>query len=253
MVEQSRDSVLGWNRFFTELETFLITANREIDSANNNYAQFVIERFDICLHVLSSLHTQLEDVESNDPDIVETSAMLADVRDSCALLQTIWYRRLDQLDAHIENNEGYRAPQIAGRAGRGRPQFLISQDQLEYLQSLNFTWSEIGHMLGVSRMTIYRRRRDFGILDIRSNLKTISDADLRTYLSQLRQDMPNMGETLVIGRIRSLGYAVTRQRLRDAIHATDPLNTSLRWRGILAARRPYSVPSPNSLWHQGIY
>ncbi len=106
-------------------------------------------------------------------------------------------------------------------------------------------------MLGVSRMSIYRRRRDFGILDVRNDYRTISDADLRTLLSQLRQEMPNMGETLVFGRIRSLRYSVTRQRVRNAIHATDPLNTPLRWRGILTSRRPYSVPSPNSLWHQG--
>ena len=38
------------------------------------------------------------------------------------------------------------------------PIFDISKDkeQLEYLSSLGFHWSEISVLLGVSRMTIYR-------------------------------------------------------------------------------------------------
>ena len=79
--------------------------------------------------------------------------------------------------------------------------------------------------------------------------RRISDVEL---LQQFHREMPNMGETLVIGRLRSLGYVITRQRVRDAIHATDPLNTLFRWRGILTSWRPYLVPSPYSLWHIGI-
>ncbi len=62
MVEQNRESALGWNRFLTELETFLTTANRDIDSASasTNDAQFIIERFDICVRVLFSLCTKLK-------------------------------------------------------------------------------------------------------------------------------------------------------------------------------------------------
>ena len=68
----------------------------------------------------------------------------------------------------------------------------------------------------------------------------------------MRPEMPNIGEVLVIGHLHALGYAVSRQRVRNAIHATDPLNTALRWRGILTTRQPYSVAGPNSLWHIGI-
>ena len=55
------------------------------------------------------------------------------------------------------------------------------------------------------------------------------------------------------GRLRSMGYSVTRSRLRQAIRDIDPLHTALRWRGSLSVRHPYSVPGPNSLWHIGIY
>ncbi|XP_064384818.1 uncharacterized protein LOC135333721 [Halichondria panicea] len=249
MVDQragAGDRVWGWETFLQEMETFLTTVDREIDyTQSTSYAQFVIERFEVCIHALSSLRVQIED--DGDDETIEVCTALKEIMDSCVLLKTMWYTRLDELDAHTDG--GYQVPQVARRVGRGRPQLFICQDQLEYLCSLNFTWTEISKLLGVSRMTIYRRRREFGILDVHSAARSISDSDLRTKLQQVRREMPNMGETLVIGRLRSLGYAVTRQRVRNAIHATDPLNAALRWRGILTARRPYSVPSPNSLWH----
>ena len=53
------------------------------------------------------------------------------------------------------------------------------------------------------------------------------------------------------GRLRSLGYQVTRDRVRQAIRATDPLSVALRILPAVTSRRPYSVPGPNSLWHIG--
>ena len=50
-----------------------------------------------------------------------------------------------------------------------------------------------------------------------------------------------------------LQHYVSRERLRNAVRVTDPINRALRWRGVLTARRPYSVPGPNALWHIGRY
>ena len=41
---------------------------------------------------------------------------------------------------------------------------------------------------------------------------------------------------------------IQRSRVRNSIHRTDPINTALRWSDPIN-RRPYSVPSSNSLWH----
>ena len=65
--------------------------------------------------------------------------------------------------------------------------------------------------------------------------RQITDTDLRVYLQQLCRDMPHIGETLVIRRLRSLGYFVTRWRVHNAIHETDS-NTALRWRRIVTTR-----------------
>ena len=79
----------------------------------------------------------------------------------------------------------------------------------------------------------------------------ITDAELMTVIEQILRDLPTLGETMVWGHLKSMGFRVTRERVRHAIRETDPLHTALRWRGDLTGRRPYSVPGPNSLWHIG--
>ena len=81
--------------------------------------------------------------------------------------------------------------------------------------------------------------------------RSLDDDDLKTVLTQMRRELPKLGERMVVGRLRSLGYDITRARVREAVRSTDPINTALRWQGGLTPRRPYSVPGPNSLWHIG--
>lgn len=133
--------------------------------------------------------------------------------------------------------------------GRGRPKFSISKEQLEYLASLSFTWPQIAQLLGVSRMTIFRRRVEYGLLADTSS--SISDAELESTIRTLRHDHPEIGEVMAWGNLRAAGIRVSRERVRNALRRSDPLNSALRWRGNLTKRRPYSVPGPNSLWHIG--
>ena len=125
----------------------------------------------------------------------------------------------------------------------------MTSEQLIYLRSFHFTWTDIASLLGVSRMTIFRRRQENGLLN--DPTETIDDSQLRMLLSHLRRSSPQLGETMVMGHLRSLGYKVPRARVRSAIRATDPINTAIRWQGTVTSRRPYSVPGPNSLWHIG--
>jgi len=67
----------------------------------------------------------------------------------------------------------------------------------------------------------------------------------------MRTEYPYLGEVMVLGRPRSLGCAVRRSQLRQAIRETDPINTALRATTGPLSRRVYSVPGPNSLWHIG--
>ena len=130
---------------------------------------------------------------------------------------------------------------------RGRPHFLISRNQLEYLRSLSFTWSQISSLLGVSRMTIYRRREEFGMLDEQAT--GLSDSELIALLEELRQEFPYIGQVMVMGILQSRGFQVSRERVREYSTDRPTEYTALRWREL--PQRPYSVPGPNSLWHIG--
>ena len=81
--------------------------------------------------------------------------------------------------------------------------------------------------------------------------QTLSDSELHSIILHLQSDMAALGQTMVWGRLRSMGFCVTRERVRNAVHAVDPIETALRWRGQQIHRQPYRVPGPNSLWHLG--
>ena len=81
--------------------------------------------------------------------------------------------------------------------------------------------------------------------------KEISDEDLKATIAEIQSSMPCVDTSIVIGRIRSMGYTITRERVRQALRQQDPLSSALRWPGVVSPRRPYSVAGPNSLWHIG--
>ena len=62
--------------------------------------------------------------------------------------------------------------------------------------------TEIASLLGVSRMTAYTRRQQFGLLNDPS--VEINNAELQIVLSQLRRTFPESGEKMVVGHLRSL-------------------------------------------------
>ena len=158
-----------------------------------------------------------------------------------------WQDYLNHYQMRSETSFSASLTQSASRPGR--PSFDISREQLQYLRSMSFTWVQISAILGVSHMTIYRRRQEYGMMENPSG--NITDSELYEVLQHMRRELPALGQTLVWGRLRSLGFKVTRARVRDAMRVSDPIHTALRWREI-TPRQPYSVPGPNSLWHIGM-
>ena len=246
----------GWERYFDELSAFIASLDEDsMTFANENYTDYVVVRLSTCITTLSRLldHLQssVDSVELNEEEVqvidhyqTQLSQLLGIIRD----ISSQWRTHFDLLQRRL----GCRretAFQLSTSTGLGRPKFNITKDQLEYLSSLSFSWSQIGQLLGVSRMTIYRRRVEFGLLV--EPTEPISNTDLLSTVHSMRSEFPEMGECMVWGQLRSMGIQVTRQRVRNALREIDPLNTALRWRGGLAKRRAYSVPGPNSLWHLG--
>ena len=134
---------------------------------------------------------------------------------------------------------------------RGRPKIQLDEDQLLYLHDLHFKWNDIAKMFGISLMTLYRRRKELGLLDTHPRYSDVGDDQLQTYVEEIKCDMPDSGERMINGVLRMNGVVVQRERLRKVIRDVDPINTALRW-NIKIVRRPYAVPGANYLWHIGM-
>ncbi len=242
----------GWEEFFQQIGQFLTECERNFGSCSGEYAEYVIERLRLCIRSCSCLLDNFEEsineinasVRHRDVIAVYMDAVI-ELIDCLRELSKEWSRLEDC--AVATSSISYRAPTISN-SGRGRPRFDVSCAQIEYLRSLSFSWTNISSLLGISRMTLYRRCREFGRIE---RGRTLDDNNVRRLLGEIKKDHPHIGEKMVIGRFRSLGYQISRSRVRETIRRSDPINTALRWQGMKTTRRRYSVPGPNSLWHIG--
>lgn len=243
----------GWDDYFSDLARFLRELGRQAGIASVSYADYAIERLEmcegVCTHLVAVLNAGESIVEGEESVIVEEYRhRFLNLKRLLQSLRIQWVEYCSAVESSPATS--YQAPLLHQPHQRGRPTFLIPQQQLEYLRSLSFTWVEIAALLGVSRMTVYRRRVEYDMIEDPRIIP--DDSELRHLVEKTRQELPYLGEVMVMGRLRALGYYVTRSRLRQVIHDTDPINRALRWGSNLHVRRPYSVPGPNSLWHIGI-
>jgi len=240
----------GWERFFGELGAFMRLAELQEGTANESFAEYVVERLETCIRNVSVLVEHLRAATDNQEAAITAtrySALLAQLCECLQRLSLEWESYLDQYQLDVLSTS-YMAPVIP-RSQIGRPRFLITEHQLEYLRSMSFSWVRISEILGVSCMTIYRRRQEYGMTGIPTG--TLTDAELHMIVHHMQTELPALGQTMVWGRLRSMGFFVTRERVRRAIHDIDPIHTALQWRCELVHHHPYSVPGPNSLWHIG--
>ena len=148
----------GLNEFVDETIRLVEDAERQYGVANATYTEYFIERLEICIVSCVELRDVLEDVNQ-----VEMS-----LRDYCATVNQLigclrnvfctWLEYEDLLESFPVRSLAYQAPVLRRRHyGAGRPAFYISKDQLVYLNSLCFNWTDVAAILNVSRMTIYRQ------------------------------------------------------------------------------------------------
>ena len=132
--------------------------------------------------------------------------------------------------------------------GTGKPAFDISAELLEDFLSLGISYTRISEMLGVSRWTVSRRIKDYGLEDFKSFSKLSDDELDKVVRGHISEHGATSGQVYLTGYLRSLGLRVQRRRVRECLARLDPQNRALRW-GIVVSRRVYRVPWPNSLWH----
>ena len=247
--EVEQRTLLGWERFFDELCAFIRSANRQVGTATVNFGEYAVDRLEIFIVSVTSLiyHFQANTPSGEEELGALFSSFLHELLDCLSDMLRDWQHFVNHYQ--WRNATSYLS-HATHTARRGRPKFNITVDQLQYLRSMSFTWVQIAKMVGVSYMTIYRRKREFGMVETPGG--DITDRELQDVLRQMKSNFPSLGQTMVWGRLRSMGIRVSRARVRDAIRATDPIQSALRWNE-MTSRRPYSVPGPNSLWHLGKY
>ena len=122
----------------------------------------------------------------------------------------------------------------------------MSKEDIVDLRKLNYSWSKIAQMLGISRQTLYRRLKEFNISTC--DFTDVLPQELDEIVKEVKVQYPNDGEVMLKGHMSRLNVKVPRADLRAAIHRVDHDNTVAR-RSKAIKRRVYCVARPNNLWH----
>ncbi|KAL1006950.1 hypothetical protein UPYG_G00079560, partial [Umbra pygmaea] len=140
----------------------------------------------------------------------------------------------------------FTVPRIRGQTGR--PFFQITQEQLIFLLSFNFTIKQITEILGVSRSTVKLRLRQYN-LSLRGLYAQLSDEALDNLVLGIVSGNDELGPEAVRAQLVGEGIIVQRRRVRQSLIRTNPEGAALRAMSQRLRRRTYQVAGPNSLWH----
>ena len=185
--------VWGWETFFDDLLGFLRVAERHFGTANHAYARHIVERLNTCIRSLSNLKdhlngamaTRTNSTQGEEGVIHHFSMQITELTECVRSMANKWEEYVEQFDS-LRMVDAYHAPTVPS-IGPGRPRFQITQDQLEYLASLSFTWTEIASLLNVSRMTIYRRHQEYGLLNTLTT--NVTDDELQAIIHQMHSQL----------------------------------------------------------------
>lgn len=183
-----------------------------------------------------------EDLSSQNPNNLEMAQFNADMNGLCRHLNLL----RSHFGAQAEERQLYSCP-TENSGSAGRPRYVISAQQLQFLRDLHFSWTKIAKILGVSRKTIDQRRQELG-MSLELSWSSISDYDLKQIMCDIQTLTSGIGQTRMLGALRSRGLKIQRWRVRQCLREIDPVGTVLRWRQVIQSRS-YHVRSPNSLWH----
>ncbi|XP_073671128.1 uncharacterized protein [Paramisgurnus dabryanus] len=133
--------------------------------------------------------------------------------------------------------------------GSGHPKIVIEKEKLKNLLDTHLPVSCIEKLLCVSRRTIYRRMKEFG-LSVRGSYSTVTDQELDNIISAIKSQMPNAGYRMVQGHLVSMGHRIQWWRMMASMHRVDAAGIFLRLTELgCVVRRSYSVRGPLSLVH----
>ena len=238
-VESSTDLSNSWEQFFSALVNLLNECERlSVTTTDNATREAIGIRLEYSILALQQILPLLNQSRATFVDVLRNLYSLHDYY-CCPQLSSCSQLAVYMLDV----------PEVLRSGNPGRPKYIITEEILVTLRSTGFTRKDITKLLNVSRWTLQRRVSEFGLKEV-TGFTAISDNDLDHLVRAFMQTHGTLvGYSLVAGHLRSLGYRIQRDRVRTSIARVDPSNSYIRWATVIS-RRTYSVPGPNSLWHQ---
>ena len=154
----------------------------------------------------------------------------------------IWLLLITGWPDDLSFSNAYKPLQVSRSTYTG-----ISIEGVEYFRFLQFSWTKIAELIGISRSTLYWRLEQEGI-DQTLSYSSISDRDFDETIESIKHSHLYDGERLIIGHLRQRGIVVQRYKIRALRHRVDPIGTAVQ-RSRAISRHVYQVEGPNSLWH----
>ena len=227
----------GLDQFFRRSSSLFDDVNRILSSGLDGADENTLQ------HALLQVEAVL--VNINRISVLLSTSIHQQLVHNIHALMSILEARLQELQ--LRNNSPHQMISVLLSGNRGRPSLYIPEDQLRFLVENNFTVAAIAEVFGCSRWTISRRLDELN-LNISAAYSGISDADLDEVVEGLHTQFPTAGYRTMDGLLRSHGFRIQRQRIRDSMLRVDEVGVALSW-SIVTHRRVYRVHGPNSLWH----
>ena len=144
-------------------------------------------------------------------DILTHLNLFVDDQDKRLLedLQSVFlklYERLWRYQLRLQSTYPSAFPVlIAQTGGPGRPSYVIPLEFLEELRGLGFTWTKIAAMFKVSRSTVMRRVREYGLQNL-AKFSNVSDQEVDEIINDYISHGSTSCEVYLRGHFRALGY-----------------------------------------------
>lgn len=161
---------VSWEKFFDDVVRLLQELDRQYGVSNMNYAHYALERLEVCLSSCRALGDRI--ASSNQARVLqEYSELFEDLVKCLTDLRRKWseYEEILCSSGGDATRFAFRVP-VSTTHRPGKPKFCVSREQMEYLWSLSFPWSEIATLFGISRTTLYRLV--FHDIDLHDNMQT---------------------------------------------------------------------------------
>ncbi|XP_035688598.1 uncharacterized protein LOC118424168 [Branchiostoma floridae] len=133
----------------------------------------------------------------------------------------------------------------------GRPRYIIDPTSIQESFNAGIPFNVEARLQGVSASTMYRRRRDLGLLQ-QNRYTDIPDNDLDATMGRILARDPNCGRSMAVGALRREGVIVQRRRISASLQRVGGLRIEARF-PIPIRRQPYRAVCPGWIWHIDSY